>query len=128
MNSHCMSTRRSAVRWIERRWREKPVLLAQDRWRSGGRRPWRIVPTHRVPSSEDRLGGVHAVERSWKTGVHGHLNDHLHQFLPRAADVEGGVEVDLELRAGVGERGQRCYDGEFPRASRWHSQRCAELL
>jgi len=48
-----------------------------------------------------------AVERSREAGIDGHLHDDLRDLFTAQADVQAGLDVNLELRAGIAERRQR---------------------
>lgn len=50
---------------------------------------------------EDLLRGGEAVERRRKAGIDRHLNDGFDDLGPGAADIQGGVQVHLELRRRV---------------------------
>ena len=53
------------------------------------------------------LGCEQAVERGREAGIDRHLHDDLGDLVAAQADVQASLDVNLELRAGIAERGQR---------------------
>jgi len=51
------------------------------------------------------LGCEQAVERGREAGIDGHLHDYLGDLFTAQADVQASLDVNLELRAGIAERG-----------------------
>ena len=70
-----------------------------------GRIPYRKLPSIRLILIEfagirarvDFLGGLHPVQRCWKSGIHAHLDDNFLDLALRKTDIESGLDVDLQL-------------------------------
>src|SRR6185312_2984145 len=69
----------------------------------------------RIARSKDLPGRKERIERGWKAGVDSHLHEDLDDLLARAADVQRGFDVYLQLRLRVAERSQRCDRGNLTR-------------
>src|SRR5581483_6122248 len=63
------------------------------------------------------------IQRRGKTGIDRHLDDHLDHLLTRATNVQRAVNVHLQLRLGVADRGQRRHRGDLPLPQRKYAPR-----
>lgn len=67
---------------------------------------------------EHFAGGADAVQGAGKTRVHSHLDDDFDDLLRRAADVERPLDMDLQLRLRIAQRGEGGNGGQLARAQR----------
>lgn len=63
---------------------------------------------------KDITRGEQTVQGSRKSRVNGHLHNDLHNFLSRAAHMQGGRDMHPELRSRIAQCGQRRHRRYFP--------------